>query len=33
MNKKGTRALASATVVGLVLSTVATGNVKAAPGM
>lgn len=32
MNKKGTRALASATVVGLVLSTVATGNVKAAPG-
>ncbi|KOM96376.1 cell surface protein [Clostridium botulinum] len=32
MNKKGTRALASATVVGLVLATVATGNVKAAPG-
>ena len=32
MNKKGTRALASATVVGLVLATVTTGNVKAAPG-
>ncbi|HDK7176023.1 TPA: cell wall-binding repeat-containing protein [Clostridium botulinum] len=32
MNKKGTKVLASATVVGLVLSTVATGNVKAAPG-
>lgn len=32
MNKKGTRALASATVVGLVLATITTGNVKAAPG-
>ncbi|MBU5301145.1 cell wall-binding repeat-containing protein [Clostridium sporogenes] len=32
MNKKSTRALASATVVGLVLATVATGNVQAAPG-
>ena len=32
MNKKGVKVLASATVVGLVLSTVATGNVKAAPG-
>lgn len=32
MNKKSTRALASATVAGLVLATVATGNVQAAPG-
>lgn len=32
MNKKGTRVLASATAIGIVLTMLPLGNVKAAPG-